>query len=740
MGLSSNQARFLSLTARQIDLEHRMQQICQRRLRLSSEMQRAAQAYNDQTSDRRLFLNNANSYSSAAGGAKGPITHDILTDNNAYELLSAQNLYDNGLHLFRDGKIITFDDSGVANRRTGNSVEFDKSVIGSHNLGDWLNGAGNLCYKITGIPSPLPYNIIPPAVGDTPDSATSHVTSSKVLGPAVNTTTQYTAWVGGSVTQNQVTGFTTATYIRTASYDNNAGTQEMIVPVTQVTNIGTSNATVNIGGVDFHQYTFTDYANRIITRLAIGDIDANQGKAQLQALAAASGVVSNDFILMNDIDLSGQEWGVIDNFAGSFDGNLHKISGIEINSRTSNSGLFGTIEEEGSVKNLNLDEVTISAESGAYEIGSLAGANFGDVNNVHSSNIDIYVEGDLGSSPIYEFRNGNNAIGGLVGGNSGSIDRVSATGLITLDTVDTLDGVGSLIGTNGSTSSLISSTMAAVDIKTDSDLECVNTLVGCDAIAGNYENCYTTSSILYLDGSDRDEVAYQNEFFSGHNVGSNVTNCYKLLNDGSYAYWNGEGTANNSIDNSDSYNNTSGQWSTPNVNGTPIWNATGSSYPSLNFAALNNEKGDFDVHTTTSWTETKIVTDNPGTDNIYKADEYEIVNIPLDDLDKALRSGEIQLARHADAMTQNPVVVDDESYELVDWRTQPIISDDLYEENDAEAQTLYEKTIRDVNAQDKQLELEQNNVETEYKAITSEKESVNKILDTNIKASFKYFG
>jgi len=146
------------------------------------------------------------------------------------------------------------------------------------------------------------------------------------------------------------------------------------------------------------------------------------------------------------------------------------------------------------------------------------------------------------------------------------------------------------------------------------------------------------------------------------------------------------------------------------------------------------------THTTTTWTETLTKTDNPGTNHQYTADEYVKTNISSEELDAGLRNGTVQLARHADAMTQNPVVVDDESFELIDWRTQPIISDDLYEENDAEAQTLYEKAIRDVNAQDKQLELEQNNVETEYKAITSEKESVNKILDTNIKASFKYFG
>jgi hypothetical protein len=56
MGLSSNQARFLSLTARQVDLEQRVQQICQRRLRLSSELERVATSYNNSISNRKLFV------------------------------------------------------------------------------------------------------------------------------------------------------------------------------------------------------------------------------------------------------------------------------------------------------------------------------------------------------------------------------------------------------------------------------------------------------------------------------------------------------------------------------------------------------------------------------------------------------------------------------------------------------------------------------------------------------------
>jgi|GEM_PF-7094424 len=848
MGLSSNQARFLSLTARQIDLEHRMQQICQRRLRLSSQMQRAAQSYNDQTSDRRIFLNNASSYSSVAPGEKGPLTHDILTDNNVYELLTPQNLYDNGLHLFMDGNLLNVLDDGTVKRRTGNTVDLDQGVIGNHSMGDWVNGAGNISYRIIGLPIVNPHNINTPPDGATPDSTTPEETSSAVSGaPSVaftgpwvgnivqDPTTGYTTatytrenyfdtavspvinnppapttpgvenvgsrttsgnltgpenplytqsnpyhspWVGEAIIEDSSNGTATQIFKRDASYDTDAGTETRVEAIKQATigDLGTLNAVVNINGVNFNQYTYKDYANRTITRLAIGEIDAAQGKAQLQALATASNTITNNFVLMNDINLAGEQWGVINSFAGIFDGNLHTISGIEIDTTATpnshNLGFFGRIENAGTVKNLDLDGVTISTGSGVWEVGSLAGANYGNVNNVKSTGINISIVGNP-TNEVHssEFENGKHTIGGLLGGNSGSVDKVAATGLITINAPGfTIDGVGSLIGTNGSTSSVISSSMAEVDIKTNADIPnslfdstCVNTFVGCDYLPGTYANCYTTSKILNLDGSARadDAVGYQNKYFSGHSSSSDVTNCYKILNNGTYAYWNGSGVNNNAIANSGAYNNTSGQWSTPTVLGTPIWN-TAVTPPTLNLDTLNNEEGTFDMHTTTeweetyeatgsmmhtrtSWTDTIVIEENSGTNNIYQADEYENLDISSEELDTRLRSGEIQLARHADAMTQNVINYEffrdePESFELIDWRTQPIISDDLYEENDAEAQTLYEKAIRDVNAQDKQLELEQNNVETEYKAITSEKESVNKILDTNIKASFKYFG
>lgn len=114
-------------------------------------------------------------------------------------------------------------------------------------------------------------------------------------------------------------------------------------------------------------------------------------------------------------------------------------------------------------------------------------------------------------------------------------------------------------------------------------------------------------------------------------------------------------------------------------------------------------------------------------------------------LEAAIRSGSIVLASQADAFTQTPVATNNSvdattaNYELRDWRTMPDIADELYKGDDLTAENKYDRTVTEINSQDKKLQLEQSSVEVEYKAIVSEKEAVKKILDTNATASFKYF-
>lgn len=116
-----------------------------------------------------------------------------------------------------------------------------------------------------------------------------------------------------------------------------------------------------------------------------------------------------------------------------------------------------------------------------------------------------------------------------------------------------------------------------------------------------------------------------------------------------------------------------------------------------------------------------------------------------DVVEAALRANIISVGQVKDEFSQtytpvtNAGTVVADQYEVKDWRALPSIADELYKGDDVDAENKYDKTIDEINTQDKKLQLEQTSIEVEYKAVTSEKESVKKILDTNAQASFKYF-
>ena len=106
------------------------------------------------------------------------------------------------------------------------------------------------------------------------------------------------------------------------------------------------------------------------------------------ALEAWATEVQNDAslncTLADDITLpvvtdGGSNWTPIQGYAGTFDGNGKTITGLTINqSAKDNVGLFTSIAESGTVKNLTLDDVDITANS---NVGAIAGENKGTIEN-----------------------------------------------------------------------------------------------------------------------------------------------------------------------------------------------------------------------------------------------------------------------------------------------------------------------------------------------------------------------
>jgi len=156
-------------------------------------------------------------------------------------------------------------------------------------------------------------------------------------------------------------------------------------------------------------------------------------KTDLLTLAITSGDYSKCFILTADINMGGGTFttaiiaadtnpnsgfqGIV--FSGTFDGNDHKITNFTINGINGASfvGLFGYIVSGGNIKNLGLENCSVSGSSGSYYVGGLVGYNSGGISDCYSTGA---VSGSSGSSDV----------GGLVGFNTGGISGCYWSGAV----------------------------------------------------------------------------------------------------------------------------------------------------------------------------------------------------------------------------------------------------------------------------------------------------------------------
>jgi len=76
----------------------------------------------------------------------------------------------------------------------------------------------------------------------------------------------------------------------------------------------------------------------------------------------------------------------------------------------------------------------------------------------------------------------------------------------------------------------------------------------------------------------------------------------------------------------------------------------------------------------------------------------------------------------------------------VSWDATTNISDSYYTEDDDAAKAKYDRLQTQIQAQDKKLELELDNIETQRNAVTTEVESVEKVISEDIEGTFNAFG
>jgi len=234
--------------------------------------------------------------------------------------------------------------------------------------------------------------------------------------------------------------------------------------------------------------------------------DANQ----MNAIGANPNDWDKHFKLVADVNLSactGTSFNIIGTypnnpFSGAFDGNGHTISNFTYSGTSADyTGLFGSLGENGEIKDLGLINADVNAGTGAA-VGSLAGNNGGTIIGCYTDGGSVsghalvgglvgknggVIVGCYSSSGVL---GANNYIGGLVGRNVGRIVDSCATGA-----VSGVDRVGGLAGENyadGDWSGVtIMNCYSSGDVTGGS---LVGGLVGIN-YRPSIANCYTTSSV-----------------------------------------------------------------------------------------------------------------------------------------------------------------------------------------------------------------------------------------------------
>lgn len=176
------------------------------------------------------------------------------------------------------------------------------------------------------------------------------------------------------------------------------------------------------------------------------------------------------FVLTNTIDLDPALPGncifdsaVVEFIDGTFDGNDYSIENLIIQrlGPVVMIGLFGSVGEGGHVKNLRIENVSIT-DDGAHLVGALAGENLGIIINCHSSGTlggGLQVGGLVGSNGKWNSFKGLIAnssssctITGEAPGNKGGLTAYNYSSIFQCSysgSIDTTDyGFGGLIGDN----------------------------------------------------------------------------------------------------------------------------------------------------------------------------------------------------------------------------------------------------------------------------------------------------
>ena len=160
-------------------------------------------------------------------------------------------------------------------------------------------------------------------------------------------------------------------------------------------------------------------------------------------------------VLDNDIELTDDDELPIPTFGGTFNGNGHTISGLSITQSVSPAGLFGVLQKDAVIKNLNV-EGTVTPSGDSENIGGIVGENHGtiesctfngsvsgkrSVGGIAGRNLATgIVRACEASGAIF----GQNMTGGLVGCNLGAVVSSKNRAYVNIESTDPAIDLGDL--------------------------------------------------------------------------------------------------------------------------------------------------------------------------------------------------------------------------------------------------------------------------------------------------------
>lgn len=434
MGMSSSQARLLSLTARQHDVEWRAQRLQADKLQLANDSDRVYNTYLNALNATKIQTRIYDEYNgdSFVDASLAVLEHGLL-DN--YKGVTAAN------PLF----LQEFDENGGTRLLVTQAIA-DKYGI-DESTKPWTGTMDEYFEDVWGLGDPEKE-----IVGEY--DAGGHYETDKTKITGIDTVDNvYNRSFNRTVNNNAVANSTDAT--DTTVYDDfkNAVEHEDTTSVQDITGV----STLQSG----KKYKIT----------------SAEGLKQLQQLVAAGQDTTNvTIILANNVSMSGiTDWtGIGTNsrsgniFKGTFDGNGYTISNL-----TGKQGLFNSVGASGVVKDLGLENVNITG-SGSSGTGGITGKLQGLVENCyvtgtissggHTGGI-VGENGDTGWSGgtikdcnlDINVNGSGSCVGGVSGHNSGTVTGCNATGK-----VNGSSWVGGLVGHNTGTTVITDSKTSVI--------------------------------------------------------------------------------------------------------------------------------------------------------------------------------------------------------------------------------------------------------------------------------------